>query len=410
MNAATTHNALSHKLLNATVLITSLGYLIDMFDLFLYNMLRVKSLTDLGYSGDALTQAGLMISNGQWGGILLGGIVFGILGDKFGRKKCLVVSILIYSLGSLASAAVQSAETYALARFVSGFGLAGELGLGLTLIAEKMSSQKRGYGAMIFISLGFFGVMLAALAAEFMYWRHAYVLGGVAGLVLMFARSRLHESGMFMTLNQKTNNFNSFKILLSEPKLRRQYLAAIFFVLPIVFVTQIVFSLAPEHARSLGISDAVEVHVVLAIGYMAYICGDFLSIYLSEKLRSRKRAGLAFLCWGVVILLTFIVLQPTSLQGFYVLNGLIGLSIGIWMVGCIWAAEMFGTNVRATVASTVPNFARGMTIVMNPIYAELKVLGSFHAMTIIGIIVFATAYLAWRQLPETYGRDLDYHH
>lgn len=401
---------LSKNLLNVTVLITSLGYLVDMFDLFLYNMMRVKSLTDLGYSGDALTQAGLMIANGQMAGIFLGAVVFGVLGDKYGRKKCLFASILIYSLGSLASATVQSAETYAIARFVSGFGLAGELGLGLTLIAEKMHSQKRGYGAMIFISLGFIGVLLAALAAEFIYWRYSYILGGVAGLILMLARSRLAESGMFMTLNQKTNNFNSFKILLFEPKLRQQYLSAILFVLPIVFIAQIVFSLAPEHARSLGIKDEVQVHVVLAIGYTAYILGDLLAIMLSEKLRSRKQAGLAFLCWGIFVLLTFMVFQPSSVQGFYVLSGLIGLSIGIWMIGCLWAAEMFGTNIRATVVTTVPNFARGLTIVMNLIYAELKFLGSFHAMTIIGVVVFALAYFSWRKLPETYGRDLDYHH
>lgn len=410
MNDATTHNALSHKLLNATVLITSLGYLIDMFDLFLYNMMRVKSLTDLGYSGEALTQAGLMISNGQWGGVFVGAIVFGVLGDKLGRKKCLFASILIYSLGSLASAAVYDAPSYALARFVSGFGLAGELGLGLTLIAERMGKQQRGYGAMIFISLGFVGVLLAALAAEFIYWRYAYILGGIAGLILMVARGRMMESGMFESLSRKTNNRGNFWIIFSDRRLLIQYLAAIFFVLPIVFVAQIVFSLAPEHARSLGIADAVPVHVVLAIGYCAFIFGDLLSMRLSEGWRSRRRAGLVFLCFGIAMLVVYGLFPPSGLYGFYLINGLMGLSVGIWMVGCVWATEMFGTNIRATVASTVPNFARGMTLVMNLVYAELKFLGSFEAMILIGAVVFSLAFFAWFQLPETYDRDLDYHH
>lgn len=399
---------LSGSLLTATVVVSSLGYMIDMFDLFLFNMLRGTSLKDLGLDGKALTEAGLLISNCQMIGLLIGACLWGVMADKFGRKIGLLSSIALYSGGMLLSAFVTDEYSYAAARFITGMGLAGELGAGLALIAESMTAARRGYGVLVFISLGFVGVLLAALTAEFMYWRHAYMLGGVAGIILLCARLSLRESALYGRMAGSKVLRGSFRILLAERRRFKFYISGIFLLVPAVFIPQLVWTLSPEIGRSIGVNGAVKANIVLGAGYSCVLLGDILASVLSEKLRSRKKAVLMFLGLGVTLFLFYLCAPPKGLTAFYMANAALGLTFGVWVVTVIWVAEHFGTNIRGLAVTTVPNFARGMTIPMNLAYQSLQGFGSLAAIGMIGGGVFVLAFLGWLFLSETHGKNLDY--
>jgi MFS family permease len=268
MNTSTT---LSRKIFDVTVIITGLGYFIDMFDMFLFNMMRVTSLTELGLSGPALTDAGLFISNCQMMGFLVGAYLSGVLGDRVGRKTSLFVSIIIYSFGSFASGFVEDVNTYALIRFITGLGLAGELGAGLTLIIEKLAPNRRGVGAMIFITLGFLGALCSGLLAETVYWRTAYMIGGIAGFVLLLLRAFLMESGMYENMPRQNIIRGGLRLIFKKPVLLKQYIGAIFILASYVFIPQILWTLSPEIGKSLGIQEPIKASIVTAIGFSCVV-------------------------------------------------------------------------------------------------------------------------------------------
>jgi MFS family permease len=398
---------LSTKVLIATTIITSLGYFIDMFDMFLFNVLRVSSLTELGLKGAALTEAGLFISNFQMFGFIIGAYLSGVLGDRIGRKTMLFVAITLYSLGSIGCAFVHNVPLYAVMRFIAGLGLAGELGAGITLITEKLAANRRGIGVMVFIVLGFVGVVSAAFAAEYMYWRNAYLLGGGFGILLFFTRLWLQESRMFENISKTKVARGKLSLILKDSKLRRKYLSLIFIMVPSVFIPQIVWTLSPEIGKAMGIVGTIKPNVVLGIGYTCVIIGDLIATSLSELLKSRKKATVIFLILGSLCFLKYIFMPAKTLTEFYVINGLVGITFGIWVVGAAWAAENFSTNIRSTATTTIPNFARAITIPMNFTYGALKSLGSLTAVASIGICIFILAWAGWHGIPETYGKDLE---
>lgn len=399
---------LSSKLFNATVLVASLGYMVDMFDFFLYNMNRVKSLTDLGLSGDALTSAGIIVSNWQQGGFLVGAILWGILADKFGRKFALFPSILVYSIGSLACAFITHVEWYGPLRFLTAVGLAGELGTGMTLIVETMQSNKRGHGAMLFMGSGLVGVVLAGLCSEDISWRTSYLIGGIAGLLLLFARASLAESGLFKTsLNQKVVR-GSFMPILKHPKMLWQYICGILLLVPGSFVPQIILTLSPEIAKAMQVTEPVRANVVLGGAYGFGILGYIFGAKLTEQFGSRKNAVFLFWFLSVICFVVFMILRPQNLYVFYGMCILLGMVSPIWALGALWGTEQFGTNIRATVSSTTPNFSRAMVIVMNLSLVALKPLGMLNAISIIGAAIFTISLIGWLGLRETYGKDLNY--
>ena len=399
---------LAYNILNVTVILASLGYFLDFFDMFLFNILRVKSLTDLGFSGDALTQAGLFVSNCQYGGILVGAYISGIMGDRIGRKRALFLSIIVYSLGSIASALVHDVTMYGIARFATGVGIAGELGSGVTLILERLRSESRGYGVMAFISMGFLGSIVAGVLVSFIPWRAAYMVGGLLGLCLLALRALLLESGMFKSMEGRQMTRGGLKLILRDPRKLKIYLCLILIMAVDVFVPQIIFTLSPELGKAMGVVEPIQASIAVAVGMSGQIIGDLIAMYASERLRSRKKAVGIFLLLSIVIFIKYLFWPVHTAFGFYILTGFMGLAAGVWVIGAAWAAEQFGTNIRATVATTVPNFARGLTIPMNLAYGALKGHGALKAAGIIGAAIFALAAIGWTQLSETYGRDLDY--
>ncbi len=400
---------LTNRVLSLVVIVTSLGYFVDFFDFLLFGMLRVKSLTDLGLSGDALTQSGLFIVNCQAAGIIIGAYISGVLGDRYGRKNALFLSILVYSLGSIACSFVQDVESYAAARFITAMGLAGELGTGVTLIAEGLSAKRRGYGVMVFISMGFLGGLAAGVIAELLPWRTCYLVGGAMGLVLLALRVLISESGMYSKMEGKDLTRGGLGLLFRKPLLLRRYLAAILIMTPGVLVTQVLLSLSPEFAKDAGIVDTVKVNIALSLGFTVALFTDFAAVALSEYLKSRKKAVLIFMVLSFLAVMKHLLWPAQTVPMFYLSCGLLGLVFGLWTICAFWAAEQFGTNIRATVATTVPNIARTLVIPMNLAYAGLKHYGALNAATIVSLMVFAIALASWYLLSETHGKNLDYY-
>jgi len=374
-----------------------------------FNMLRVKSLQALGLNHEQITVTGVNIINAQLSGLVIGAYIWGKLGDRVGRKKVLLGSILLYSIASLATAAVQDVWQYGALRFLTGLGLAGELGAGITLISEEFSDSRRGLGVGIFIIMGFVGVLLASVLAHSIDWRSCYVIGGLMGLLLLVLRYRLQESSLFQkSKSQEGVHYGGLKPIFVDPVLRQKFLLGVMLLLPTVFIPQIVWSLSPEIAQARGIAG-VNPATILGAGYSLVIAGDLLAIYLAERLGSRKLTIAIFSAAGSMFFLSFLFLPYHSSKEYYLWSSMLGLAFGTWVVGSTMIAEMFGTNLRATAATTIPNFCRGCVILMNFALLALKpCLGITNAVIIVGALVFILSSISIYRIKETYGKDLNF--
>jgi hypothetical protein len=396
--------------LNAAVIVAALGYFVDIYDLILFNIVRVKSLTALGVVGDALVTEGLSIFNWQMVGMLLGGIAFGVLGDKLGRLQILFGSITLYSIATIANGFVTDLATYRLLRFVAGVGLAGELGAGVTLVAEVLPARLRGYGTMLVAAIGVSGAVAANVVARTMDWRAAYWVGGGLGLVLLVLRIRVRESRMFEALRRSDVARGDFLALFRSWDRFGRYAASILIAMPIWFSNQILVALAPEFGRALGVTGPVSAGDAVAAFYLGLVAGDLSSGLLSQALRSRRKVVLLF----ILLLagangLYFLAGRGASPAGLLALCGVLGFAGGYWAVFVTVAAEQFGTNIRATVATTVPNFVRGLVVVVNLMFLAVRPrLGLFGAALAVGALWFVLAIVSALRLRETFGVDLDY--
>lgn len=397
------------RILNFTVLIAALGYFVDVFDLFLFSILRVSSLKDLGVPDAELLEVGVMLLNSQMAGLLFGGLLWGVLGDRRGRVSVLFGSILLYSAANIANAFVTDVSAYALFRFLAGMGLAGEVGAAITLVSEILPTDKRGYGTTLVAGVGLSGSVVAAIVAEFLTWRYCYALGGALGLALLLARLRLKDPQMYLILKEREVARGKLLLLLSDRKRFLRYLGLILVGTPIWFAVGILVTFSPEFAKFFGLQQSVTAGQAVLFTYIGVVLGDFMSGALSQKLKDRRAAI------GVFLVLLFatstIYLQFGRLFDgtFYVLCACIGISTGYWVVLMTMAAEKFGTNLRATVTTTVPNFIRGAAVPITLGFTQLKgSMGLIGAAQIVGIITLSLATIALFLLTDSYGRDLNF--
>lgn len=399
------------RVLNAAVIVAALGYFVDIYDLILVSIVRRPSLTALGIPADRLVTEGFSILNWQMVGMLLGGLLFGVLGDKKGRLQILFGSITLYSLATLANGFVQDLGTYKVLRFVAGIGLAGELGAGVTLVTEILPPRLRGYGTMIVASVGVSGAVVGNLVAKWLDWRWSYWVGGVLGLLLLFLRIGVHESGMFKKLEQTAGVARGdFLSLFTRRDRFTRYLASILIAVPIWCANAILVLLAPEFGQLFGVTGPVTAGDAVMLFYGGLVVGDIASGTLSQVLHSRRKVVLLFLGGLTVAIGAYFVLgRGASPALFLALCGLLGVTSGYWAIFVTVAAEQFGTNIRATVATTVPNFVRGLVPVITlSVEALRRTAGLPVAAGVVAAVCLALAFASAFHLHETFGVDLDY--
>lgn len=398
------------SVINVAVIVSALGYFVDIYDLLLFSIVRVRSLTDLGLTGSQITDQGLFLINTQMIGLLLGGILFGILGDKKGRLTILFGSILLYSIANLLNAFVQNIEQYAILRFIAGVGLAGELGAGVALVAESLPKETRGYGTMIIASVGLSGAALAWAVAEVFSWRTAFLIGGLMGIALLLLRVRVFESGLFDRMKKEsTVTRGNFLMLFTRWKLFKKYLSCILIAIQTWYIVGILITLSPEFTKELKVFGTVDAGKAVLFCYLGVSLGDLLTGLLSQLLKSRKKVLAIFLSFSAAMILCYFSIREISLEFFYVLCFLLGLSTGYWAIFVTVAAEKFGTNIRATVATTAPNFVRGSLVPISWLFAQLKPqFGLLNAGAIVGGVCVALSILGLWMSEETFGKDLDY--
>lgn len=393
-------------ILQRVVVLSALGYFVDILDLFLFSVTRSQSLRDLGVPGERLLSEGVSLLGYQLVGLLCGAVCFGLLGDKRGRLKALYGSILLYSLATLVNARVSSLTAYAACRFVSGFGLSGELGAAVTLVSETLDKERRGLGTTIVAGFGLCGGIAAALLAEYLPWRTCYLIGGSLGLLLLILRVKLVEPSLFV--KQQAARRGDLRLLFSTSERRRRFLRLLLIGVPIWFVAGVVMVFSPEISASLGASGVTSARAVL-ISYVGVSIGDFASGWLSQGLRSRRRAIAASLLVIALAEMLLLSREAVSSRGFYAACFVLGLGTGYWAVLVTTAAEQFGTNLRATVATTVPNLIRASALPLTIAFERLTpVLGLREAAILLAMLTTVAATLALRGLSETFGRDLDF--
>ena len=410
-------SAPSKRAVKLAVVVAALGYFVDVYDLILFGTVRRPSLIELGFTTpEQLTSEGLFLFNMQMSGLLLGGILWGVLGDRRGRLSVLFGSIITYSVANLANGAVQTVDQYAICRFVAGIGLAGERGAGITLVAELMDRQRRGLATAVVAGVGLLGGVAAGIIGggipaiyEGAYWRTAYYIGGGMGLSLLVLRIGVSESGMFNTTVAAKVSRGNFLSLFTMGRRTLRYLALIGVGVPVWYIIGILITFSDRIGGALGLHPEPRPATALMVVYIGAALGDLGSGLLSQWLQSRRRALAIFLAGTTLAVVAYFTLGGLSQTAFYITCACLGLFGGYWAVFVTMAAEQFGTNLRATVATTTPNFVRGSAVLLALAFQQLQAsLGIVGAAVMVGVIAIGIAVLGLCMLRETFGVDLDY--
>jgi putative MFS transporter len=397
------------KALSLPVVICALGYFVDIYDLVLFSIVRVASLKDLGVADADLLKEGVFLLNMQMTGMLVGGILWGVLGDKRGRISVLFGSILLYSLANIANAFVTDVPTYGVLRFIAGVGLAGELGAAITLVSEVLPKEIRGIGTGIVAGVGVSGAIAAGLIGKHFSWQTAFIVGGILGLMLLVMRYKLVDSSMFHSAKTAAVDRGNFLMLFNNRQRFLTYLMCILIGVPIWFVIGVLMTFSPELAAQLGVKGSVSAGSAIMYSYFGLIVGDFASAVGSQWLKSRRKIVIWFLAATLILVVAYLNIHGLSVNEFYGLCVALGIGIGYWAIFVTIAAEQFGTNLRATVATTVPNFVRGAVVAVTLAFqALIPHVGIVQSAMSVGVVCFSLAFIAIYFLPESFHKDLNY--
>jgi len=401
---------MNKKMFNGIVIVSSLGYFVDVFDLILFGVLRMSSLRSIGVPEDQLLDAGIKILNAQMIGMLLGGIIWGIIGDKKGRISVLFGSILLYSVANIANAYVGSVDSYVFWRFLAGIGLAGELGAAITLVNETMTKETRGLGTTLVATFGILGALFAVMISDLLSWQSCYILGGVMGLALLLLRFKTYESGMYERAAATSHKKGSLSLLFFGNKERFwRYARCLIVGIPIWFVIGILVTFSPEIAKELGATGVVSAGTAIFYCYIGLAIGDLGSGIVSHYFKSRKKILYPFLLLIMASTVVLLLGRGQDPKFFYLMSLLLGTGAGYWAVFVTASSEQFGTNLRATVTTSVPNFVRGSTVVLTLSVNYLKdSLGLVNSVLIVGITVIILGLVALSFQKDSFGHDLDF--
>lgn len=401
----------SSSIFSIAVIVAALGYFVDIYDLLIFSIIRVPSLSDLGLGPVEVTTAGESIIMWQMAGLLIGGIIWGVMGDKRGRLSVLFGSIILYSLANIANGFVETVEQYKMIRFIAGLGLAGELGAGITLVSELTPKDKRGIATSMVAGIGLTGAVVAFIMKENFHWRTCYFIGGGLGLCLLILRISVFESGMFHHV-KKLNVQRGNLLMLFNNKFRlKKYVLGILIGLPTWFVIGVLVTFSSEFGKQMNITEPIDPGKAIMYAYAAISVGDILIGFVSQWFRSRKKA--LFLFYGItaIFMTLFFTIQwnGSASQMYWICAGL-GFGTGFWAIFVTMAAEQFGTNLRATAATTIPNMVRGMlAVLILPLFKGLRSLTDYYTggwMT--AIIIMIITVIAAIYTEETFGKDLNY--
>jgi MFS family permease len=406
----------THGIFSLAVIVAALGYFVDIYDLLLFTIVREPSLVGLGISktdAAAMISASTKVINWQMLGLLIGGVVWGVMGDKKGRLSVLFGSILLYSIANFATGYITQLDHYAYARFVAGIGLAGELGAGITLVSELLPKEKRGIGTSLVAGIGLFGAVFAYFTYDLTQdWRLCYKIGGGLGVVLLLLRIGVAESGMFHQVKQTSARRGNLLMFLNNGNRLRKYLLAILIGLPTWYVIGILVNLSNRFATNLYGTNAVNSGRAIMFAYIGIAFGDILIGLVSQYFKSRKKA--LYLFYLLSIICVFLFFSPWNNSDFrmYLISGLMGFSTGFWAIFVTMGAEQFGTNLRATAATTIPNMVRGalplINILFKNVFQDSWKWSLVKSGIVTGIIVISIALVSAYFTEETFHKDLNY--
>ncbi len=400
-----------NAIFNIAVIVAALGYFVDIYDLLLFGIIRIESLIDLGLSEAALLTDGETILQWQMWGLLLGGIIWGVMGDKKGRISVLFGSIILYSLANIANGFVQTVDQYKWIRFIAGLGLAGELGAGITLVSELTSKEKRGIATSMVAGLGLTGAVAAFFIKENFHWRTCYFIGGGLGLLLLILRISVFESGMFHEVKKMNVKRGNLLMFFNNAERFKKYIVAILIGLPTWFVIGVLVTFSSEFGKHMGITEKIDPGKSIMFAYVAISLGDIIIGFVSQWFKSRKKALYVFYIITAFFMLLYFTTQwnGTAARMYWICAGL-GFGTGFWAIFVTMGAEQFGTNIRATAATTIPNMIRGMlAIFILPLFQGLRNVTSFYTGGwISALIIMAIGTAAIILTKETFGKDLNY--
>jgi putative MFS transporter len=396
-------------LFSVPVIVAALGYFVDIYDLLLFSIVRKPSLASMGVAEADLLSQGEFLLQVQMTGLLVGGLIWGIMGDKRGRLSVLFGSILLYSLANIANGFVTTVDQYAVLRFIAGIGLAGELGAGITLVSESLPPRLRGYGTTLVAAVGLLGAVLANFVAKHFDWQIAYFIGGGLGLLLLIARVSVFESGIFLKVKESSVQRGNFFQLFNQKERFIKFMGCIFIALPIWFVIGILITFSPEFAKALGVEGVISAGDAVMYSYLGLAAGDMVSGLISQAWRSRKKVVSTFIFLTMIFVGWYLFSPYKSVDSFYVNCFLLGFGVGYWALFVTIAAEQFGTNLRSTVTTSVPNFIRGTVVPLTLAFKFLRPeLGIVNGALVVGIGTVIIAIFALRLIDETFARDLNF--
>lgn len=407
------NNAPRHPLFNVTVVVAALGYFVDIYDLLLFGIIRIPSLQSLGLSPEQVKLDGELILQWQMWGLLLGGIISGVIGDKRGRLSVLFGSIILYSAANIANGFVETVEHYKWIRFIAGLGLAGELGAGITLVSEVIPQKKRGLATSFVAGIGLTGAILAYFMKQNFDWRTCYFIGGGLGIALLLLRISVLESSMFHQVKKQAVSRGNFFLFFTNLDRFKRYLFGILIGLPTWYVIGILVTFSNDFALAFGITEKIDPGKAIMFAYAGISIGDILIGVVSQWLKSRTRALYIFYTITMLFMLLFFTTlwQGTAARLYLICAGL-GFGTGFWAIFVTMGAEQFGTNLRATAATTIPNMVRGMlAIFILPLFKWLQQwpsVGYINAGIITGVIIMIITWTAALLTKETFHKDLEF--
>ncbi len=391
------------------IIASALGFFVDLYDIIILSIVRSKSLLELGVPETELLSKGVTLINVQMVGMLIGGFVWGIIGDKMGRLSVLFGSIILYSTATFANAYAPNFEIYLLLRFMAGVGLAGELGAAITLVTEQMPQKYRGIGPAIIGGSGMLGAIAGAYIGGKYSWQFTYQLGGGLGFALLILRLGVLESGLFNAMKEKTSNKGNLRLLFKNKDYIIKYISICVLGFPVWYVNGVVMTFTPEIAKAWGMTEIPSVSTVFTYYFIGLTFGDLTGGFVSQYLQSRKKAIRLYLSMYAVAAAVFFLIGNQSLTLYYGLLLFLGFCVGYSIVLLTLAAEQYGTNIRATVTTSSLNILRATVIPQTLLFGFLSpYIGIVNSAMVVGVVAILLAFWGLSNLEETFHKDLNY--